>query len=124
MSQKPGGEIMSVNVFIDGLTLVAQLTGDLDMVTGAELKKAVDQRWDDFEKLDCLVLDLTNVSFTDSTGLGAILGRYKKVKTREGDMIIVGAKGGVKEDLEIAGILKLCKHAESLEDINCGKHRF
>ncbi len=109
---------MSVQIIKDGLTLIAKVSGDLDMVTGTELKKTVDQMWDQNEMLNCLVLDLTKVDFNDSTGLGAILGRYKKVNMRNGSMIIIGAKGRVKEDLEISGILRLCTFMSSLDNPN------
>ncbi len=109
---------MSVQVIKDGLTLIAKVKGDLDMVTGAELKKTVDQMWDQNEMLNCLILDLTSVDFNDSTGLGAILGRYKKVNMRNGRMVIVGAKGSVKDDLEISGILRLCAYKSSLDNLN------
>jgi len=105
-----GVNFMSVQVVKEGTTLIAKIAGDLDMVTGSQLKKEVDQRWDEYEKLNCLVLDLSQVNFTDSTGLGSILGRYKKVKSRDGRMVIVGAKGDVKDDLDIAGILRLCEN--------------
>lgn len=108
---------MSVKVIKDGTNLIAQIDGDLDMVTGLKLKELFDKMWDEHEMLSCLVLDLTNVDFNDSTGLGAILGRYKKVNARGGNMVIVGAKGSVKEDLEMSGILKLCSYKSCLDEV-------
>ncbi|MDD2430318.1 MAG: STAS domain-containing protein [Firmicutes bacterium] len=110
---------MSVNVNVRkiGTMLVAEVHGDLDMVSGAKLKESADKMWDHYETLNCFVLDLSNVGFNDSTGLGAILGRYKKVNARNGTMIIVGAKGSVKDDLEISGISRLCSFKESLKEV-------
>ncbi len=48
-----GVNFMSVQVVKEGTTLIAKIAGDLDMVTGSQLKKEVDQRWDEYEKLNC-----------------------------------------------------------------------
>lgn len=108
---------MPVSVRKIGTMLVAEVVGDLDMVTGAQLKEAADQMWEHYETLSVFVLDLSKVGFNDSSGLGAILGRYKKVNARSGTMIIVGAQGSVREDLEISGISKLCLFKESLKEV-------
>ena len=86
---------MPVSVRKIGTMLVAEVVGDLDMVTGAQLKEAADQMWEHYETLSVFVLDLSKVGFNDSSGLGAILGRYKKVNARSGTMIIVGAKAAL-----------------------------
>ncbi|HPT61085.1 MAG TPA: STAS domain-containing protein [Bacillota bacterium] len=108
---------MPVSVRKIGTMLVAEVVGDLDMVTGAQLKEAADQMWEHYETLSVFVLDLSKVGFNDSSGLGAILGRYKKVNARSGTMIIVGAQGSVREDLEISGISKLCLFKENLKEV-------
>jgi len=54
-----------------------------------------------------LLIDLQGVSFMDSTGLGAIIGRYKIMKLRGGNVSIAGAEKGVRKVLEMAGLKKL-----------------
>ena len=54
-----------------------------------------------------MILDLGGVSFIDSSGLGFILGRYKKIKSQKGKMYIVRARPSVGRILELSGITKL-----------------
>jgi len=54
-----------------------------------------------------LILDATEISFIDSSGLGALLGRYKLIQQKGGRMSIFGVKPSVFRILELSGILKI-----------------
>ena len=56
-----------------------------------------------------LILNLSEVSFIDSSGLGVILGRYKKISLQNGKMRIIGANPQVLKILELLGITKIMK---------------
>jgi len=87
-------------------TLILRLKGEFDMLTADEFRSAVDNYFDG-EKVKNLILDISKVSFMDSSGLGAILARYKKIRQLKGSMVIVGAKPQVKKVLELSGIMKI-----------------
>ncbi len=61
--------------------LTASLFGELDHHSAAEVRGALDDALRRFADAD-LVLDLKNLSFMDSSGLGVLLGRYKQLKSR------------------------------------------
>lgn len=60
-----------------------------------------------------IIIDLQGVSFMDSTGLGILVGAYKRINghpAETGDgMIYLVAKGRVVKSLNITGLIKVFK---------------
>lgn len=63
----------------------------------------------EMEKNDILhlVLNLEKLTFMDSSGLGVILGRYKQIKLKKGEMVVCSISPPVKRLFELSGLLKL-----------------
>lgn len=87
-------------------TLMVRIKGELDLAVAEELRALIDNRLKK-DKPQTLILDLDGVSFIDSSGLGVIIGRYKKVQGMGGKMYIVRARPTVSRILEFSGIKKL-----------------
>lgn len=60
-----------------------------------------------------LVLNLEQLSFMDSSGLGVILGRYKQIKQKNGEMIVCAISPAVKRLFELSGLFKIIRLDES-----------
>lgn len=71
----------------DGDRTVVDVTGEIDVYTAPALREELTNLID-AEHTD-LVVDLTGVSFMDSTGLGVLVGALKKVRTIGGDLRLV-----------------------------------
>ncbi|HOB12591.1 MAG TPA: anti-sigma F factor antagonist [Syntrophomonadaceae bacterium] len=97
-------------------TLVVRISGELDMLVADQLRQAIDQRLD-AASIRTLVLNLEKVTFIDSSGLGVIIGRYKKVSAQQGRMYIVGACTSVEKILHFSGIDKLVPLYRSEKDV-------
>lgn len=91
--------------------LTVRLVGELDEHTATQFREAVEARLDEDEGRD-LLLDLGAVSFIDSSGLGAILGRYKRISQTERRMAFVAASPQVRRILELSGLLKIIPLAD------------
>ena len=100
---------------IDQDTLLVSVHGDLDMVVAKEFKETVDEYLLSHDWLKHLLVDLSDVGFIDSSGLGVIIGRYKVMKGRRGQMAICGANNSVYRVLEMSGIKKLMPVLKILE---------
>jgi stage II sporulation protein AA (anti-sigma F factor antagonist) len=87
-------------------TLMARIKGEIDLATADELREIIDERLKK-DSYKAIILDLGGVSFIDSSGLGFILGRYKKITGQGGKMYIVRARPSVSRVLELSGIKKL-----------------
>jgi stage II sporulation protein AA (anti-sigma F factor antagonist) len=86
-----------------GKTLLVSVAGELDLETAPRLRALVEARLSQTGARH-LLLDLAGVSFLDSSGLGAILGRYRTVAAAGGTMGIAGARTGVKRVLRLSGV--------------------
>lgn len=87
-------------------TTIVRVNGDLDLVAADDFRNKIDASMEQ-NCSDNIVLNLNGVKFIDSSGLGVILGRYKKVSMRGGKMAIVGAPVQVKRILELSGVLNI-----------------
>ena len=55
-----------------------------------------------------LVMDLTNVDFMDSSGIGLILGRYNLLKLLGASMKVISVKQNIKRIIELSKIDMEC----------------
>jgi len=97
-------------------TLLVRIKGEMDMVIADRLRKEIDRKLDG-KKVINLVINMEKVTFIDSSGLGVILGRYKKISGLNGKMYIVGASPSVSKILMFSGINKLISMYNSEQDI-------
>jgi len=95
-----------VTVKIKNDNLIVKVVGELDLVVAKEFRETVDKMLMD-RPVKNLILDFSKVSFIDSSGLGAILGRYKLVQQKEGKMSILGVTPAVYRILELSGIMRI-----------------
>ncbi|MEA1962430.1 MAG: anti-sigma F factor antagonist [Bacillota bacterium] len=99
-------------------TLVVRIRGELDMLVVDNLRSAIDKKLD-AQSIKNLILNLEKVTFIDSSGLGVIIGRYKKISALGGRMYIVGANPSIQKILTFSGINKLiAMHNTEQEIIN------
>jgi stage II sporulation protein AA (anti-sigma F factor antagonist) len=89
-------------------TLYAQISGEIDMEIASDWRDALD-----FEitktRARNLAFDFSQVTFIDSSGLGVILGRYKKVERLCGKVMIHSVNETVYKILILSGFDKIMK---------------
>lgn len=105
---------MSIDAEINRDTLLVRLEGDLDLNVTDYLRNSLEDMLDK-NKTKHLVINLRNVTFIDSSGLGVILGRYNRVSAQGGQVSLVGAKPHVRRVLALSGLLTIMKEYSSEE---------
>ena len=88
-----------------GGSLTVMLTGELDHHNAAEIREALDSMLDGSVKE--LTLDMSRVTFMDSSGIGIVLGRYRRMQERKGRLYLSGLCGNAEKILRMAGVLGL-----------------
>ena len=80
--------------------------GELDMNSAEEFKKALSEG---LLKNGCrmIELDMTAVTFIDSSGLGVIMGRYRELEPVGGKIIITGTNDQVYRLLTASGMHRI-----------------
>lgn len=100
------GEGFSVRPEVAGSVLILRLHGELDISSAEGFRREVEQALVETNRR-AVVLSCRHLSFLDSSGLGAILGRYRQLQGRGGRMAVAGVSGRVKTVLDMSGVSKL-----------------
>jgi stage II sporulation protein AA (anti-sigma F factor antagonist) len=87
-------------------TVTVYLTGDIDHSNAKSIRDDIDFAIDR-NKPKRLILDFSGLDFMDSSGIGLIMGRYKKCEPIGCKITVSGAKGTIRKVLKIAGIERL-----------------
>ena len=65
---------------------MVRVSGEMDMLIADKMRPEIDKRIDD-KNIKNLVLNLEKVTFMDSSGLGLIIGRYKRISAKQGQNV-------------------------------------
>jgi stage II sporulation protein AA (anti-sigma F factor antagonist) len=92
--------------------LVVRLQGELDHHTAEELRSKVDGVLKNSD-IRHIVLSLADLAFMDSSGIGVILGRYKQISARSGEMVVCSINPTIYRIFEMSGLFKVIKFREN-----------
>jgi stage II sporulation protein AA (anti-sigma F factor antagonist) len=92
--------------------LIIRLVGELDHHTAEQLRSKVEEKMDQ-HGIKHILLNLKDLTFMDSSGLGVILGRYKRVTQLGGQMIICAISPSIYRLFELSGMFKILKIVDS-----------
>ncbi|MBO5067960.1 MAG: anti-sigma factor antagonist, partial [Clostridia bacterium] len=87
--------------------LTVYVYGELDECSASNAKIILDKLLMDNLNSNKVVFDLSGLSFMDSTGIGLLIGRYKKLKQLNIPSYISGASVGTEKVIELAGLYKI-----------------
>lgn len=76
-----GSENMPVTIKRKNECVFAYLKGEIDHHTAPEIRETIDEALSLSETAELLVLDFSEVSFMDSSGVGLVMGRYRYATT-------------------------------------------
>lgn len=104
---------MSLQIELDvkETVLCIRLSGELDHHAAEELREKVTDKIAT-NQIKHIVLNLENLTFMDSSGLGVILGRYKQIKASEGEMVVCAISPSVKRLFDMSGLFKIIRLEE------------
>lgn len=102
---------MDITTLVKDNKMIIYLSGEIDHHTSREIRDGVD-RLIVTHRPSAFILDLSGVDFMDSSGLGLVLGRYRKIKELGGEMFIANASERTMRILKMAGVDKIIKNVE------------
>lgn len=85
----------------DGLGVV-QVAGELDLYTAPRLKEELMTVMEDGSLK--VIVDMTGVNFIDSSALGVLIGGVKRLKPKDGRMVLVIVDDNVNWIFRITGL--------------------
>ncbi|NLW57089.1 MAG: anti-sigma factor antagonist [Firmicutes bacterium] len=107
---------MKLELRRNGTTLIAQVSGELDLSTSPAFREQIETKLAEDQLIQHLILDFTEAEFVDSSGLGAILGRYKTLAQRKGRLSAVNVPPHLHRLFELSGLLKVMTIYPSLQE--------
>ena len=97
-----------------GNELVIALEGEIDHHRARPLRRKIDEMLY-FYRPKVVSLDLSQITFMDSSGLGLILGRFTLARELGGILKIVNPNESVQKILDLAGTSRLLKIENNLK---------
>ncbi len=101
-----GGVALQIEMEMKGRTLIVRLTGELDHHTADSLRTAIEKELDR-DVASSVLLNLQGLTFMDSSGLGVILGRYRRLSQMGGQMAACCLNQQVKRVFELSGLTRI-----------------
>ena len=96
---------MEINKSIINNIPIIKVSGRIDASTSRDLETALNELID--QNKAQIVLDLGSVEYISSVGLRVMLAALKKVRPKQGDVLLTGLQPFVREVFEITGFTKL-----------------
>ena len=92
---------------IDG-RIYFRLIGELDERSSHDIREKMDRILDN-ESYSSIVLDMKELTFMDSTGIGVIIGRYKRLKPLGKDIYVMSPSRQVDKIMNTTGLYQIVK---------------
>jgi stage II sporulation protein AA (anti-sigma F factor antagonist) len=106
---------MQINFEKNGRILIVNMTGELDHHSAENVRYKIDNNIDNMGYPN-LIFNFAGINFMDSSGIGVIIGRYRKVSEYGGKVGIINMKTDLRRIFELGGIFKIIKEYKSYED--------
>jgi len=106
---------MELDLEIKQDALLVRPKGELDLAVADEFRAVLENALDS-RPINFLVLNLSQVSFIDSSCLGVILGRYKRLAQVNGRVSLVSAQPQVRRVLEMSGFFRIMREYSGEEE--------
>ena len=97
---------MSLHCRIDGRKMTARIVGEVDHHHAKQLMLELERKLEIYYPRE-LTLDLSGVTFMDSSGVGLALGRYKKTKETRCTLVLAGLNERDKRMMKLSGMQKM-----------------
>ena len=92
----------AADVTVDGETATLAISGEVDLASAPGLRS-------ELQRLDArnLVVDLSGVTFIDSTGLGVLVAALKRTRESGGQLTLRSPTRATRKVLDITGLSQL-----------------
>jgi anti-sigma B factor antagonist len=104
-----------------GDQLIFKLRGSLDLATSPTVRAALMDATDKGKRH--IVVDLSQLEFLDSTGLGALIGAHRRATEHEGTFRLIVSEGPIARLLNITGLIRVLSVYHTLEDAKNDRSR-
>lgn len=94
---------MSVKIEFENEVLLCRLCGEIDHHTTLPIRLDIDDRIENCRP-QTVILDFSDVTFMDSSGIGLVMGRYKLLSEFGGELEVTGLSNNSYKVMRLAGL--------------------
>ena len=87
-------------------TLYVLLSGELDEHSAYNTRITLDELFE-HDNFNQIIIDLSELDFMDSTGIGVLIGRYKKMKDRKIPIFICNPSAHAEKIFKMTGLYEI-----------------
>jgi anti-sigma B factor antagonist len=87
----------------------------VDIYTAGKLRDAVNETVENSRYR--LAVDLADMEFMDSSGLGVLIAALKRLKEHDGELVLVSPRDQMRRILKLTGLDKILTIAERLDEV-------
>ena len=98
----------------DGERLIVRLAGELDHFCAQSVRRELDKLIAD-RSVRWLILDFSHLQFMDSSGIGVILGRYRQMRDRGGQVGVVHMNAHIARIFHTSGMDRVIRQLDRQE---------
>ncbi len=98
---------MQIKSRIVNKTLYILLSGELDEYTAQNVRTKLDVLFETEKGFVQIVIDLSELTFMDSTGIGVLIGRYKKMKQLNKPIFISNPSKHAERIFKMSGLYEI-----------------
>lgn len=105
-----------IKCYVEDKTLLVEiLSAELDHHVARDVRQEVDSILMK-KHIDYIIFDFKYVNFMDSSGIGVIIGRYKKIVNHSGRVSVINMNSRVKKLFNLSGMSKIISVYDTFED--------
>ena len=103
---------MTVTGYLREKILYINLSGEMDECSAQDARAKCDKLIEDNANVRKIIINLSEVAFMDSTGIGFLIGRYKKASRLSVPQLVEKPNFAADKILNLSGIYSLIPKAE------------
>ena len=94
---------MNIDYRLEQGVLYVMLSGELDEYSASYIREHLDKTFENSE-FNSVVFEMSSLDFMDSTGIGVLIGRYKKLKKNNKKIYISNPTRAIEKIFNMSGI--------------------
>jgi anti-sigma B factor antagonist len=111
---KRSSESLQIEITRESSILLIKLLGEVDMRSSPELRNAITSEWE--QPCPRLIIDLSSVSYVDSSGVGTLVEAKRHVERTDGRLILVNLQPRVRSVFEISHLVQFFTICQSVDE--------
>jgi len=98
---------MQIKSKVHNNSLYILLIGELDEANAPYVRTNLDHLLETEKRFNKVIIDLSQLGFMDSTGIGVMLGRYKKLQSRNIPIFIINPSRQAEKIFQMSGLYEI-----------------